>query len=75
MKCPYCEQEMIAGIMSGDGRSRVFWETSEDKLGLMDKVVGKGMVESVSYSLAKFKLKTNYCPACKKMIFDTNISQ
>lgn len=61
--------------MSGDGRSKVFWETSENKLGLMDKIAGKGIVESATYSLTKFELKTNYCPRCKKMIFDTDISQ
>lgn len=75
MKCPFCEQEMAAGILSGDGRSKIFWETSEDKPGLMDKIVGKGMVKNVTYSLAKFKLKANYCTHCKKMIFDTDISQ
>ncbi len=75
MKCPFCEREMIEGVMSGDGRSKVYWETPEVKLGVMDKFVGKGKVENVTYSLTKFKLKTNYCPYCKKMIFDTNISQ
>lgn len=75
MKCPFCEQEMILGTISGDGRSRVFWTTAEDKISLMDKIVGKGMVESVSYSLGTFKVEAQYCPHCKKMIFDTDITQ
>ncbi len=36
MKCPFCEREMIEGVMSGDGRSKVYWETPEAKLGVMD---------------------------------------
>ena len=75
MECPFCKQEMTAGIMSGDGRSKVFWEASEDKLGVMDKIAGKGIIESAAYSLTKFKLKTKYCLRCKKVILDTDISQ
>lgn len=76
MKCPFCEQEMVAGVMSGDGRSRVYWESSEEKVSTMDKVFGgKGLVESVTYSLPKFKLKADYCPRCKKMIIDTGVTQ
>ena len=75
MKCPFCEQEMIAGEMSGDGRSRVYWEAYGDKLGLADKIAGKGRIGSVQYSIGKFKLQSQYCPNCKKMIFDTDISQ
>lgn len=76
MKCPFCQEEMTAGVMSGDGRSRVYWESSEEKVSAMNKVFGgKGLVESVSYSFTKFKLNADYCPHCKKMIIDTGVSQ
>lgn len=75
MKCPFCEQEMIEGVMSGDGRSRVYWETPGNQLSFIDVIAGKGQVKNVEYSLTKFKIKGDYCPRCKKMIFDTNISR
>lgn len=74
MKCPFCNNEMQAGIMSGDGRSKIFWEPKGDKLGVMDKIVGKGMI-GAEYSLTKFKINAEYCYNCKKMIFDTDISK
>ncbi len=73
MKCPFCEKEMKKGVMSGDGRSKIFWEPQNEKLGVMDKLVGKGMIEA-DYSLGKFKIQADYCDCCKKMIFRTNIS-
>lgn len=74
MKCPYCEKEMQPGVMSGDGRSKVYWEPVNMKLGFMDKLVGKGQVDA-EYSLTKFSIKTEYCASCKKMIFDTGIAK
>ena len=38
MKCPFCEKEMKKGIMSGDGRSKIFWEPQNEKLSVMDKI-------------------------------------
>jgi len=73
MKCPFCEKEMEKGVMSGDGRSKIYWQPKNEKLGVMDKIVGKGMIDA-DYSLAKFKIQADYCVACKKMIFSTNIS-
>lgn len=73
MKCPFCEKEMKKGVISGDGRSRIFWEPQNEKLSVMDKIVGKGMIDA-EYSLSKFKIHAEYCDACKKMIFSTNIS-
>ena len=74
MKCPFCEKEMIKGVMSGDGRSKIFWEPQNEKLGMIDKLVGKGMIDA-EYSLSKFKIQADYCDECKKIIFSTNISK
>lgn len=43
MKCPFCEKEMEKGVMSGDGRSKIYWQPKNEKLGVMDKIVGKGI--------------------------------
>lgn len=40
----------------------------------MDKIVGKGIIDA-DYSLTKFKIQSDYCQTCKKMIFTTNISK
>lgn len=68
MNCPFCEQEMIPGMMTGDGRSVVRWAPLDDKLSFVDKIVGKGIVTGATYKLG-FKIETQYCPHCKKMIF------
>lgn len=74
MKCPFCAKEMINGIMSGDGRSKIFWEPQHEKLGMLDKLAGKGMIDA-EYSLSKFKIQADYCCECQKMVFSTNISK
>ncbi|MCX4338665.1 MAG: PF20097 family protein [Lachnospiraceae bacterium] len=55
MNCPFCEQEMIPGMMTGDGRSVVRWAPLDDKLSFVDKIVGKGIVTGATYKLG-FKI-------------------
>ena len=74
MRCPFCGKEMRKGVLSGDGRSKVFWEHENEKLGVMDKLFGKGMIDA-EYSLSKFKIQADYCDDCKKMIFSTDIGK
>ncbi len=73
MICPYCSKEMKKGVITGDGRSKVFWEPENEKLDMLDKLIGKGMIDA-KYSLSKFRIEADYCESCKKMIFSTNIS-
>jgi len=75
MKCPYCNQEMQKGIISGDGRSKVYWKAGDKKVNFMDKLESKGKIEAVKYTLASFAIEANYCITCKKMIFETDISK
>ena len=75
MKCPFCDREMKKGIISGDGRGRVYWKSGDKKAGLADKLVGTGQLTAVKYSLAVFTIESYYCEACKKMIFETDISK
>lgn len=74
MKCPYCEKEMQNGTISGDGRSGVYFNEGTNRVSMMDKLVGKGKVLAVNYGLATFTVEANYCPSCKKLIIDTEIS-
>ena len=73
MSCPFCKGEMQQGIMSGDGRSGVFWKAGNRKATLMDQIVGAGAVTAANRRLGVFTIEASYCAACKKMIFDTEI--
>ncbi len=73
MKCPFCENEMQKGILSGDGRSAVTWKAGEEQTGFFDRFLGIGRVTAAKHTLAHFAIEANYCHACKKMIFDTDI--
>lgn len=74
MNCPFCGKEMVKGVLVGDGRSKVRWEAANQKSSVMDRIVGVGVIDA-SYSLAKFKIESDYCYECKKMIFSTNIAK
>lgn len=75
MKCPFCGQEMHKGIISGDGRSGVYWKKGDKKSNFMDKLGRTGKIEAVKYTLATFSIEADYCVTCKKMIFETDISK
>ena len=74
MKCPYCDEEMLKGIISGDGRESGDWKTGNRRSNLADKFFGKvGVIDAVDYTLLKFTIEANYCVACKKIIIDSEI--
>ena len=73
MNCPYCGKEMQQGILSGDGRSAVTFKAGDKKTGAFDRFIGIGKVTAAKSSLTTFTIEADYCPACKKMIFDTDI--
>lgn len=75
MKCPYCEKEMLQGLLSGDGRSGVYWKEGDKKPTVFEKMGGSFRVTAVKYSLPSFSIEAYYCPDCKKMIFDTDITK
>ena len=75
MICPFCGKEMQKGILSGDGRSGVNWKQGERKAGLLDRIVGEGKVTAAKGSLVAFTIESYFCPGCRKMIFDTDITK
>ena len=75
MLCPYCQKEMQRGIVSGDGRSKVYFNPSDKPKSLMDKLDGSGKLTAIKYTLATFRVEANYCDSCKKMIIDTDLSK
>ncbi len=77
MKCPFCDKEMQQGIISGDGRSNVTWESEAKKISAFDRFfgIGVGVVTAAKRSLTKFRIEASYCDICRKMIFDTDIQK
>ncbi len=74
MLCPYCGKEMKIGIMSGDGRQGITWKEGEGRAGLIDKLYGSGKITAAKWKLTQFTIEANFCPDCKKMIIDTDVS-
>ena len=75
MTCPFCKKEMQHGILSGDGRSNVTFKAGDKKTGGFDRFIGIGKVTAAKHGPATFAIDANYCPDCKKMIFDTDIKE
>ena len=73
MDCPFCGKEMQHGILSGDGRSSVTFKPGEKKTGWFDRLIGIDKITAAKYTLMAFTIDADYCPGCKKMIFDTDI--
>ena len=73
--CPFCGKQMEAGILSGDGRSPVTWKQGNKKAGLMDIISGAGTVTAAKRTLTAFTIETRYCPDCRRMIFETDVTK
>lgn len=75
MKCPYCSNEMKKGIISGDGRSNVYFNAGDKPPKIIDKISGAGLVTAVKYHLVTFTLEAYFCGNCKKVIIDTDVAK
>ena len=78
MICPFCGEEMKAGTIHFDGRSRIRWYADdENKSGadrFWDFLGGVGEMTGAEYNWGGAgKFKSDYCPTCKKMIIETDI--
>ena len=77
MICPFCGKEMTAGQLTGDGRAPVrfiregAYSTKLDRL-LADPNEGR-LSAAKGNVFTGFWIDSHYCPACRKMIFDTDI--
>lgn len=75
--CPYCGRPMERGILSGDGRSAVYWKAGNDRARLFDRLNGIGRVTNIKTPAfgVFFTVPADYCARCKKIIFDADISK
>lgn len=76
MDCPYCGGEMQHGEIYGDGRMKVSWipESCFPQTRL-DKILSADLhrLVDVTYK-GGFWIPGDYCPACRKMIIETDIT-
>lgn len=78
MKCPYCNEEMQHGKLSGDGRSGVRFDQEGIKLSWSDKIAGIGTVKTTEGSgmnFWRFELEGDYCEKCGKIILDAEVGK
>lgn len=73
MKCPFCSKEMIKGVITGDGRTKVRWHAEGEEIGLIEAAFTEKGVINAKYSLAQFRIDSFCCDSCNKMIFETNV--
>ena len=76
-KCPYCGKDMLMGELNGDGRSSVRFESENDKLSFLDRMVTeKGEVTSAKHTyMGKFHIPALYCEYCEKIIIDAKVKK
>lgn len=76
-KCPYCGKDMLVGELNGDGRSSVRFESENDKLTILDRMVTeKGSVTSAKHTcMGKFHIPALYCDYCGKIILDAKVKK
>ena len=75
MLCPYCQNEMQHGELSYDRRSPMYFQADGQKLSFFDQLAGTGLVEASKGTWMARPLPADYCPKCKKMIFETEVSK
>lgn len=73
MKCPYCNNVMTKGIISGDGRSPVTWKEGNKKANFLDKLGGGVMLKLSKKTISTFEIESFYCNKCHIMMFETEI--
>lgn len=74
MNCPFCNKEMIKGVITGDGRAKVRWYADGEIDPIESTFTEKGCIDA-NYTLTKFSMDGFYCKECKKMIFNTDIKK
>ena len=74
MICPYCRGEMRAGQLIADTRQPLGFCPDDAPPGKLDMFFGTfPRLSGVKHGFSYLRIRSDYCPRCKKMIIDTNI--
>lgn len=77
MNCPFCGKAMEHGEIVGDGRTKIRWEPEGLYPTRLDKIFADpwhGRLTGAVYQ-AGVRITADFCPTCKKMVFDTDIER
>ena len=77
MICPYCDNEMIDGNLSGDGRSPLRFSPGDKRLPFFEQIGGTGQLTAAKSSFwqSGSLVKAGFCRACSKIIIDTDVQK
>ncbi len=76
MTCPYCNNEMVAGNLNGNGKNGIHWKEGTGHSSILDRICGTGELTAAEYTaFGRFVIQCDYCPRCKKIIIDTEVSK
>jgi hypothetical protein len=73
MKCPWCEEEMQPGDMTGDGRSRVRFRPEGKKLTFGENLAGIGLLSAARYTWGGVSIPAHYCRRCCRIVIETKV--
>lgn len=80
MNCPYCSKVMQAGLIRFDGRSLMRWIPQDASRSrsqtFWDALGGVGELTAAQCNpFSHGKLPGHFCPSCKKLIIDTDVTK
>ncbi len=75
MICPWCKKEMQAGIISGDGRSRVRFQPDGVKYSFGDILAGVGILEAAQTNWVVSRIPAHYCHHCGKIVIESKVAR
>lgn len=67
MLCPYCNEEMINGVINGD-RYSIKWVPKDKNLGALLQWFSKGIILAGMFENVE---DVFYCEKCEKILIDT----
>ena len=76
MNCPYCSEPLQAGFLRFDGRSLMRWvpEGITGSRKFWNALGGVGTLTAAQYPFSGARLPGHFCPSCKKLIIDTDVT-
>ena len=78
MKCPYCGELMKSGVIRYDSRSGLRWSADGENPSSWDKLCGAlggigQLTAAEENGWERGSIRGDYCPACKKLMIETDI--
>ena len=74
MLCSYCNNEMMDGNISCDGRSSLIFSPGDKRMPFFELIGGTGRLTAAQGGVwSGIRVKANFCRPCQKIIIDTDV--